>query len=143
LSDGQRFDVVVHQQQVGIVTRREPFALRLVGAIGDLRAELALLALELEFLAARSAQEIGERAVVRELRHLGIAAVRTIRLCADPGFGPCTGLLCAAGVGRLGFFEAEFHGAFATIQPTGELGYSVAGGWGNELSIFTTGFACN
>lgn len=48
-------------------------------------------------------------AVVRELRHLRVAAVRAIRLCADPGFGPCARFLRSAGVGRLGFFEAKFH----------------------------------
>ncbi|GCC48830.1 hypothetical protein chiPu_0033143, partial [Chiloscyllium punctatum] len=77
----------------------------------NLRAELPLLALELELLAARSAQEIRHRTVVRELRHLCSAAVRTIGPSLDPGLRPGTSALGAAGVRGLRFFEAEFHEA--------------------------------
>ena len=54
-------------------------------------------------------QRNGEGALVRELRHLRVAAVRAIGPRAHPDFGPCARLLRAAGIGRLGPFEAEFH----------------------------------
>jgi hypothetical protein len=78
-------------------------------AVEHLCAELAALALEFEFLTARAAEEIRQRAVVRERRNPRIAAMRAIRPRAYPRFSPGAGLLRAAGEGRLGLFKAEFH----------------------------------
>jgi hypothetical protein len=54
-------------------------------------------------------EEIRKRAIVRESRYLRVAAMRAVHPCAYPGFRPRASILRAAGVGRLGFVEAEFH----------------------------------
>lgn len=109
IHDGKGFEVVIHQEQVGIVACRKALAFHLVRAISNLHAESALLAFQFEFLFACRAEEIGKRAVVWKARHLRGAAVRAIGPRAHPGFGPCAGILRTAGVDRPGFVKAEFH----------------------------------
>ena len=107
--DRKRLEIKIHEQKVRIVARGETFAFGPELAIQNLRAEFSLLALQFELFGARRTEEIGQRAVVGEGRYLCIAAMRAIRPRADPGFGPRAGILRPAGIGRLGFFEAEFH----------------------------------
>src|SRR4029077_4502845 len=83
--------------------------------VDNLITELSPLALELEFLAARRAEKIGDRLVVRKLRHLCTAAVWAIRPCLDPSLRPRTSALRAACVSQLRFFEAELHSASVAI----------------------------
>jgi hypothetical protein len=109
IDDRKRLEIVVHQKQVWIVACGQTFAFGLECAVDNPRSEFALLALEFEFLAAGAAEEIRKRAVIRERRNPRIAAVRTIRPGTHPRFRPRAGALRPAGVGRLGFFEAEFH----------------------------------
>jgi hypothetical protein len=111
IDDGERFEVVIHQEQVWIVARRQPLAFGLECAIDYPRAEFAFLALEFELLFAGDAEEIGERAVVGEWRNLCIAAVWAISPGSYPRFRPCASTLRAARISGLGFFEAEFHRA--------------------------------
>src|ERR1700674_1194614 len=66
IDDRERFKIVVHQEQIWIVARRQPLAFRLERAVYNLGAEFAFLALKLEFFFAGDAEEIGERAIVRE-----------------------------------------------------------------------------
>ena len=75
------------------------------------RSEFAFLAFEFELLIAGGAEEIRKGAVVRKGRNLRVAAMRAIGPSAYPSFRPSARALRAAGVGRLGFFEAEFHDA--------------------------------
>jgi len=110
IDDRERLEIVIHQEQIWIVARRQPLAFRLERPVDHPRSEFAFLALEFEFLIARGAEEIGKGAVVGERRHLRVATVRAISPGAYPSFRPCAGTLRAAGIGRLGFFEAEFHG---------------------------------
>jgi hypothetical protein len=109
VDDRKRLEVVIHQQQVWIVVRRETLAFRVEFAVENFRAEFTLLALEFEFLAAGAAEEIRKRAVIRERRNPSIAAMRAVSLGAHPRFRPGAAVLRTAGEGRLGFFEAEFH----------------------------------
>jgi hypothetical protein len=111
IDDRKRLEIVIHQKQIRIVARGQTLTFRLEGAIDDPRSEFAFLALEFELLAAGRAEEIRERTVVGEGGNLRVAAVWAISPCAHPGFGPCPGALRTAGIGGLGFFEAEFHGA--------------------------------
>src|ERR1700754_1325110 len=117
VNDRKRLEVVIHQQQIWVVVRRETLAFRVEFPVENFRAEFALLALEFEFLAAGTAEEIRQRAVVRKRRNPRIAAMRTIRPRAHPRFGPGAGVLRAAGEERLGFFEAEFHQAKVAGYP--------------------------
>src|SRR5215472_8207350 len=96
--DRQRFQVVVHQQQIWIVACNKALPFRVVGAVSHLGPELSLLALEFEFLVACRAEEISNRTVVWKLRHLRVTAMRTIGPQLDPCLGPRTCALRAAGV---------------------------------------------
>ena len=84
----KRLEVVVHQEQVRIVACGQALALGLEGAVNNPYPKLALLALEFEFLVARGAEEISERAVVGEGGNLCVAAVRAVGPCANLGFRP-------------------------------------------------------
>src|SRR4051794_4480961 len=108
VDDRERLQVVVHQQQVGIIARGQPLALGPERAVDDAGAEPALLALQLELLAARPAKEIRQRTVIRKCRHPRIAAMRAIRPRADPGFGPGACALRSAGEGGLGSSKPSF-----------------------------------
>ena len=66
IDDRKRFEIVIHEKQVWIVTCGQPLALGLECAIDNARAELPLLTLELKLLIAGRAIEIRKRAVVRE-----------------------------------------------------------------------------
>lgn len=109
VDDRKRLEIVIHQQQIWIVVRRQTLAFRVEFPVENFRAESALLALEFELLAAGAAEEIRKRAVIRERRNPRIAAMRAIGPGAHPRFRPRARALRAAGVGGLGFFEAEFH----------------------------------
>ena len=111
INDRQRFEIVVHEEQIGIVAGSQALALRLECAVDNPRSEFALLAFEFELLLAGGAEEIREGTVVGERRNLRIAAMRAIGPSAHPGFRPSARALRAAGVGRLGFSETEFHTA--------------------------------
>jgi hypothetical protein len=109
INDRERLEVVVHKEKIGVVAGSQTLTFRLERAIDDPHSEFALLTLEFELLIAGRAEEIREWTVVREGRNLRVAAVRAICPCTDPCFRPCPSALRAAGIGRLGFFEAEFH----------------------------------
>jgi len=109
VNDRERLEIVIHEKQVWIIARSQPLTFRLECPVDNPCSEFAFLALEFEFFIAGDAEEIGERAVVRERRNLRVAAVGAIGPGAYPGFGPCASILRAAGIGGLGFFEAEFH----------------------------------
>ena len=114
INDREGFEVVIHEEQIRIVARGQTLAFRFECAVDHSRAELAFLALEFELLVARWAEEISEWTIVREGRDSCVAAVWAVRPSAYPSFSPCAGALRAAGIGGLGFFEAEFHTSSVT-----------------------------
>ena len=93
IDDRERLEIVVQEKQIWIVARSQTLAFRLECAVDNSRSEFALLTLKFELLIAGGAEEICERAVVREGRNLRVATVRAIRPGAYPGFGPCAGAL--------------------------------------------------
>ena len=111
INDRKRLEVVVHEEQIWIVAGSQTLAFRLECAVDDPRSEFAFLTFEFELFIAGRAEEIRQRAVVREGGNLRVAAMRAIGPCAYPGFRPSARALRAAGVERLGFFETQFHNA--------------------------------
>src|SRR5882724_1903030 len=111
IHDRERFEIVVHQQEVWIIACSQTLAFGLEFTVQNLRAKFSSLALQLKLFAARGAKEIRERTVVRERGNPLVAAVRAISPRSHPCLRPRPGVLRSAGVGRLGFLEAEFHQA--------------------------------
>jgi hypothetical protein len=62
----KRFEIVVHEQKVGIVACGKALAFGVEFSVQDLRAEFVFLALKLELLTTGRTEKIGEWAVVGE-----------------------------------------------------------------------------
>src|ERR1700687_1390100 len=101
INDRKRLEIVVHEEQVGIIACSQTFAFRLECAVDNPRAKFAFLTLELELLIARGTEEICERTVVGEGRNLHVAAMRAVCPCAYPSLRPCSGALRSVGIGGL------------------------------------------
>jgi len=78
IDDRERLEIVVQEKQIWIVARSQTLAFRLECAVDNPRSEFAFLTFKLELFIAGGAEEIRQRAIVREGGNLCVAAVRAI-----------------------------------------------------------------